>query len=124
MKKALTRIFVVVLLLALALGSYFVFGNYSTGYRTGHVMKISKKGVVFKTWEGQLNVGGLQEGHGDEGVATTVWNFSVTDQSVLNNIESAVDSGKEVKLMYKEKFFQLNWRGDTKYFVYKVEPIN
>lgn len=113
----------VLLLLALAMGvgGYFVFGTYSNGYRAGNVMKLSKKGILFKTWEGELNVGGLQGGDGD--MATTVWKFSVTDPAVVKEIEKAVDEGTRVKLYYKEKYMQFAWRGDTKYIVYKVEKV-
>lgn len=124
MKKKIITFLVLIFLVAIAIGSYFVFGNYSSGYRTGTIMKISKKGVVFKTWEGQLNVGGLQNSdNNDGGVATTVWEFSVTKKEVLKEIEEAVDKGKKVKLYYNEKFYQFSWRGDTKYFVYDVEEL-
>ena len=84
-------------------------------------MKVSKKGVVFKTWEGQLNVGGLQGGESAGDVATTVWNFSVTNEAIVEDIEQAVDAGTKVKLHYREKYMQFDFRGDTKYIVYKVE---
>ncbi len=123
MKKKVIGIISLILLIGLAVGTYFVIGNYSSGYRTGRIMKISKKGVMFKTYEGQLNVGGLDSG-GDDGVATTVWEFSVTDEGVLKDIEEAVDNGRDVKLYYNEKFYQFDFRGDTKYFVYKVAEID
>ncbi|MCS7017971.1 MAG: hypothetical protein RMJ87_01890 [Cytophagales bacterium] len=49
-----------ILVLALIGGVWFAyFASYSEGYRVGKVMKISRKGVLFKTWEGQLNVEGI-----------------------------------------------------------------
>ncbi|MEM9991973.1 MAG: hypothetical protein AAF738_09420, partial [Bacteroidota bacterium] len=116
-------IFAVLLLVGIGGGTYFVFGNYSKGYRTGTVMKLSKKGAIFKTWEGQLNVGGLQDADGD-GMSTTVWDFSVRDERVIGDIEAAVDHGKRVKLRYNEKFYKLDYFGDTKYFVYAVEEVD
>ena len=123
MKRKLIFGFLLFLLLAIGIGAYFVFGNYSEGYRTGTVMKLSKKGAIIKTWEGQLNVGGLQDGDGD-GMSTTVWDFSVRDKDVLSDLEDAVDHGKRVKLRYEEKFYQLGFLGDTKYFVYEVEEVD
>lgn len=118
------KIFVFVLLLiVIGVGSFFVFGTYSLGYRAGNVMKVSKKGVVFKTWEGQLNVGGLQGGETASDVATTVWDFSLTNEAVVEDIEAAVDEGTRVKLHYREKYMQFDFRGDTKYIVYKVEKV-
>lgn len=121
--KKLRVVLLIVLLVGIAAGSYFVFGSYSSGYRAGNVMKISKKGIIFKTWEGQLNVGGFQDGGANGDMATTVWEFSVLNKQVLSDIEKAVDSGHKVKLHYEEKFFQLDILGDTKYFVTKVEEV-
>ncbi len=123
MKRKLIFGFLLLLLLGIGIGSYFVFGNYSTGYRTGTVMKLSKKGAIIKTWEGQLNVGGLQDGDGD-GMSTTVWDFSVREDEVMDDLEAAVDHGKRVKLRYHEKFYKLSFFGDTKYFVYEVEEVD
>jgi hypothetical protein len=42
-----------------AFGAFMFFANYSEGVRSGVLMKISKKAYVFKTHEGQLNIGGF-----------------------------------------------------------------
>lgn len=110
------------LLLAIAGGSYYLFGSYSTGFRSGQVMKISKKGVIVKTWEGQLNMGGIMGGN--EGDLTNVWEFSVRDDAVIRDLEAAVDRGERVKLYYREKFVRISLLGDTKYFVTKVAPVD
>ncbi|MFT4759744.1 MAG: hypothetical protein ACI9XO_000674 [Paraglaciecola sp.] len=126
-KKIISRLKiggVILILLLIAVASYFVFGSYSEGYRAGNVMKLSKKGLVFKTWEGELNVGGFSDGGGDGDMATTVWSFSVEDETVVKEIEKAVDEGSKVKLRYVEKYFQLDFCGDTKYFVTKVEQVD
>ena len=57
MKKAL---FIGVTIIILAFASYFAFVYYvpySEGVRSGELIKISHKGVVFKTWEGELSQG-------------------------------------------------------------------
>ena len=108
--------------LVLLIISYFIFGSYSSGYRAGKIMKLSNKGVLFKTYEGQLDIGGL-ESSGSDGAATTVWAFSVKDHNVVENINNAVDNNWRVKLYYKEKYYKLFFFGDTKHFVYKVEKI-
>ncbi len=109
------------LLIGLGIYALSVFATYSQGYRAGTVIKMSKKGILFKTNEGQLNTGG---GFGSDGdMTSSIWHFSVANsqKDVLKSIEDAVDGGYRVKLHYKEKFFKHSWRGDTKYFVYKVE---
>lgn len=106
------------MLLAILGGSVAIFANFSDGYRVGRVIKLSRKGYVFKTWEGQLNLEALSQ---DEGI----WEFSVErgDDEIRNQIDEAVEEGYRVKLYYKEKYFQFDWRGKTKYFIYNVEKI-
>ena len=99
------------------------YANYSTGYRAGVPIKMSHKGTLFKTYEGEMNIGGLTTSA--DGVIPTSWEFSVakSDDEIRQQIEHAIDNGKRVKLFYKEKYMRLFWRGDTKYFVYKVEEV-
>ncbi|MBI3142676.1 MAG: 6-phosphogluconate dehydrogenase [Bacteroidetes bacterium] len=96
--------------------------NYSDGFRSGTVAKLSHKGMIFKTYEGQLLSGGLVAG-GEGDVASNLWDFSVErgEKQVLADLEKAVDERYPVKLRYKEKYYKFFWRGDTKYFVYQVE---
>jgi len=117
--KILKRTGLVLLLLAILGGSVAIFANYSDGYRVGRIIKLSRKGYVFKTWEGQLNLEALSQ---DEGI----WEFSVHrgDDEIRDQIDQAVQEGYRVKLYYKEKFFQFDWRGKTKYFIYAVEEID
>ena len=124
MKRKLILGSLTILVLALAVSSFFVFGTYSEGYRAGTIMKLSTKGYIFKTLEGQLNMGGMAGSDGGD-VATTTWAFSVDkgNEQVVSTMENAVDNGARVKLFYKEKYFQFDWRGETKYFVYKVEEV-
>ncbi len=109
---------VIIGLLALFL-AFAHMANYSDGYRAGTIVKMSHKGWLFKTYEGQLQTGSVQSG------AATVWEFSVapSNKEVLAQIETAVDKGHRVKLYYAEKIVRLPWRGDTRHFVYKVEEL-
>ena len=103
---------------------FLYYANYSSGYRAGVATKISKKGVIFKTYEGTLNVGGLTST--SDGTMPTTWDYSVkgSEKEVLEKIDQAIQSSKRVKLMYEEKYVKLFWRGDTKYFVYDVQLID
>lgn len=130
--RSFKRIFMIGLVLTLLVGGLgmgatdlFVRSfNFSDGYRVGTIVKLSKKGVLFKTYEGQLNLGGVDAD--GEGGFSPIWNFSVYqgDDEVRTAISNAVDNEERVKLFYQEKFFSLSWRGDTKYFVYKVESAD
>jgi len=117
-------IFLVVFLLIVGGVLYYItFGYYSDGTRVGSLVKLSRKGYVFKTYEGQLMVGGMSDGTGT--FNSTTWDFSVDDdnRSVVEALEYSQKTGQRVSLHYEEKFFQLPWNGDTKYFVIAVELI-
>lgn len=112
MRKVLVGVIVgAVLLLGLYFaGVYYI--NYSEGYRAGELVKISHKGVVFKTWEGKLS-----QGISDE----LQFEFSVEEKKTAV-IEALKDyQGKKVKVTYIERFGTFPWMGDTKYYVTKVE---
>ncbi len=116
MKAILTKIGIGLLILIFAVFLFFYFANYSTGTRAGVVMKISKKGVLFKTQEGMLDVGTIND----------PWNFSVasSQDDVLATLNEVQKTGERVQLHYQEKYVQLFWRGDTKYFVVRVEKMS
>lgn len=111
------------LLILFGIFYYLTFGYYSEGKRGGFVVKLSKKGYVFKTYEGVLNVGGLYEGGGT--LNATQWEFSVdgSDKEPIAKIEEAIKTGSRVSLTYEEKFFVLPWVGDTKNLVTNVEIL-
>ena len=96
--------------------------TYSEGTRAGQLIKITKKGFVFKTNEGELNMGGLRVGSANDGLEGNLWQFSVLDENVLNLLEAS--EGKRVKLSYKERFKSMPWQGDTNYFIVAVEVID
>jgi hypothetical protein len=111
-----------VVLIGLIIGSIFLFGNYSDGQRVGQVVKFSRKGVLIKTWEGQVNVGGFaKDAEGD--ISPNVWSFSVYpgDKEIQDAIYKSMEKGSKVRLFYKEKFVRIGLLGDTKYFITKVE---
>jgi len=124
MKRFLTITGVVLFLLALLFFAIAYNVNYSKGFRSGTIVKLSEKGFLFKTHEGQLLSGGLSTSEGGD-LTSTLWDFSVerADTDVLEAIELAVDGRYPVKLRYHEKWFTFFWRGETKYFVYEVERV-
>lgn len=90
--------------------------NLSDGTRTGVLFKISKKGVFFKTYEGQIHLGGSNIMSNQ-----SVWDFSAKDESVYGEIQKF--EGKNVKLHYKQLVDPFPWQGDTEYIVYKAEAV-
>ncbi len=102
---------------------YVSFGSYSEGRRAGFVLKMSKKGYVFKTYEGELRIGGLYDGEGV--MNATEWAFSVSSKNkeAIQKLEEAIATGQRASLTYEEKFFVLPWNGDTKFFITNVEVL-
>lgn len=105
--------------------------DYSQGSRTGTVIKFSKKGLMFKTWEGSMNLGGLRTT--DDGVVANTFEFSIDPTSyhhedqpmLIKEIQLALDSGYPIELYYNQEY-NTNWfssRGSTNYFPYKVRRM-
>ena len=100
--------------------------NYSNGEKTGLVTKMQRQGIVWKSWEGHLNL--TQTGMNSTSAAP--WDFSLDndafDPSVLATLDSAADNGWLVRLTYHETFGK-NWfsnRGHTDFFVTKVTVVS
>lgn len=104
----------------LAVIGFFLWGayTYSEGTRAGDLIKISKKGYVFKTHEGQLKLGGIDLENTEEGLSDT-WSFSVTDHGIVDKLEKL--QGQKVVLRYKEINYSMPWQGDTNYYIIAVE---
>lgn len=94
-----------------------IFGVYSKGVRAGTLDKFSKKGVVFKTWEGELRIGT------EDRINPQSFVFSVNDneKEVIQKLQDY--NGRQVKLYYKQKYWVFPWLGDSEYFIYKVDLV-
>jgi hypothetical protein len=102
-------------ILVLSAVGYFTFlyyATYSEGVRSGELIKFSNKGMVFKTYEGELSQGisGAQ-----------IFSFSVldSDEKVITELKAL--EGHYVKLTYIERYKTFPWWGDSKYFVTEVK---
>nr|WP_299344413.1 6-phosphogluconate dehydrogenase [Allomuricauda sp.] len=107
-------LFIFISAVILGIAAYFAFIYYvpfSEGYRSGELIKFSRKGVLVKTWEGEISQGisGAQ-----------IFKFSVQDneQKVIEKLKDF--QGKYVKVTYKERYATFFWLGDTKYFIIEV----
>jgi hypothetical protein len=94
--------------------------TYSEGNRAGRLIKFSHKGYLFKTYEGEMNLGGINSVNGGV-LVNNMWLFSVTDNAVADSLSKL--EGKDISLHYKEKMATLPWRGDTKYIVDRVMEV-
>ena len=112
---------IVVAVLLLTLGGYFAYTQYtySEGTRAGILMKFSTKGYLFKTHEGQLNLGGVSAQNNT--IINNFWDFSVKDETIAKELEGL--EGKKVQLHYNQIMHQFFWQGETAYFVDEVKVI-
>lgn len=96
---------------------YYFYRDYtvSEGTRTGLLFKISKKGKVFKTYEGQIQLAGATIMNKE-----STFEFS-TEESVYQSLQML--EGKNVRLHYREKVDAFPWQGDTNYIVYQAEEV-
>ena len=113
----LKRIFLTLLVLALLLAAYFAVvlnWSYSSGERAGWIQKLSDKGWICKTWEGELALVSLP------GTATVEkFVFTVRDDATAAELTKAM--GKRVSLHYEQKVgLPTSCFGDTRYYVTKV----
>lgn len=111
----------VLLALFLTFLLYLIFADYSEGTRTGYVTKISRKGYIFKTYEGEMNFGFFGGSVNNGKPSETIWYFSVSNANVAKDVENASKAGHKVTLHYKQKYVKIALRGETEYLVYKVE---
>lgn len=121
--RKVKRFFLWLLAISLVIGLLFVWvagWTFSDGTRAGELIKVSKKGVVFKTYEGQINLGGFQ-GDSGSGIVGNIWEFSTTNKEVYQRLQEL--EGKKVKLHYRQRYKPLPWQGKTEYFVDEVNII-
>ncbi|MFZ4465355.1 MAG: hypothetical protein ACOYN5_16025 [Bacteroidales bacterium] len=117
------RIFVIVLfILAGLVFSFLYFGVYESGVMAGKVLRITEKGVVFKTFEGKLNLETFGALKGASPIAES-FDFSVekSNTEVIDALQKVALSGERVNLHFKKRYIRVPWRGETKYFATEVE---
>lgn len=116
------NILIVILLILAAATVFMYYGIYDEGVRAGTVVRVSKKGMVFKTYEGQLNLQSFGALKNSSPFAET-FDFSIekTRSDVVRELEAVALSGQRVNLHYIKRYVRFPWRGDTKYFITEVE---
>ena len=110
----------ILLVSAIALFSLYVYvalnWSYSSGERAGFLQKVSNKGWICKTWEGELSLVAMP------GAAPEKFLFTVRDEVIAQKVSAA--AGKRVTLNYEQhKGLPSSCFGDTDYFVVDVKEI-
>jgi hypothetical protein len=87
--------------------------SYSEGERAGYLQKLSHKGWLCKTWEGEILLSSMP------GAIPERFSFTVRDPAIVKQLQDAM--GKRVQISYSQhKGIPTTCFGETEYFVDKV----
>lgn len=113
---------ILTILLSLLLAGIVVFAlyiwmalnwSYSQGERAGYLQKLSHKGWLCKTWEGEILLSSMP------GAIPERFAFTVRDPAVVTQLQQAM--GQRVQITYSQhKGLPTTCFGETDYFVDKV----
>ncbi len=113
--KKVLRYFLIVLILFFSGFCYWkYYFTYSDGFRSGLLQKMSHKGNIFKTYEGELVMSSIIT-KSNVGIASEKFLFSVANDSLAKAMQNL--EGKAVRLHYTQKNGTLPWRGESDYIV-------
>ncbi len=120
MKSKILRFLLIVLIALLLLSGGWLWltlnWSYSQGERAGYVQKLSKKGWLCKTWEGEIAMVTMP------GAIPEKFDFTVRDEAVAQRINLL--AGKRVVLNYEQhRFIPSSCFGETEYFVASVREV-
>jgi len=123
--KKIMKIFLFsVLIIGAAVFSFMYWATYESGVMAGKVLRISEKGVAFKTYEGKINLETFGALKGTSPIAES-FDFSVerSEKELIKELEQVALSGERVNLYFVKRYVAFPWRGDTKYFATRVERL-
>ena len=119
--RTFLKYFILLIAIPVALFSLYIWASltwvYSSGERAGYVQKLSQKGWVCKTYEGELILVSMP------GTQAEKFFFTVRDKAVAKRINETV--GQRVRLVYEEhKGLPTTCFGETSYFVHDVQLLD
>jgi hypothetical protein len=119
-KRSLAPRLLLALLAVAALAAAYTWGaytwSYSEGERAGWVQKLSRRGWVCKTWEGELSMVAMP------GAMPEKFQFTVRSEAVAARINQSM--GKRVALVYEQHVgLPSSCFGDTEYFITRVDVV-
>lgn len=120
--KIIKRIFLFALVIGIAIMSFMYWGVYERGLMAGKVLRISEKGMIFKTFEGKITLETFGALKGVSPIAET-FDFSVekSEKEVIEELQKVSLTGNRVNLHFVKRYMRFPWRGETKYFITRVE---
>ncbi|MBS1681027.1 MAG: hypothetical protein JST48_04890 [Bacteroidetes bacterium] len=121
-KKIVKRIIIFAVIIGIAVFAFLYWGVYERGVMAGKILRITEKGILFKTYEGKLNLETFGALKGASPIAES-FDFSVESDQValIKELEQIALSGERVNLKFVKRYTTFPWRGETKYFVVEIE---
>jgi hypothetical protein len=122
MVRRLKKIFYLFIFILVLFSVGFVFWKYfytySEGYRAGMLQKFSSKGIIFKTYEGEMILSSVSSNK-DVALASEKFLFTLTNKTLIRQFDTL--QGENVIVHYKQKNGTIFWRGDSEYLVDSVK---
>jgi hypothetical protein len=119
--KSIRRIFFLIIVFFILFVSVFIYWKYyftySDGSRAGLLQKLSRKGTIFKTYEGEMILSSVQSNN-NVPLASEKFFFSVSDKRVADQLNKL--QGEFIVVYYREMNGTLPWRGESAYVVDSV----
>ncbi len=96
--------------------------NPCEGRKIGYIVKLAEEGVLFKTTEGELVRGGLQDGTGTLGGS---FNFVIKEYETKKLAEYYMRNNIEVIISYKIPMLGIKTQFESEpNFVYDIKPVS
>jgi hypothetical protein len=123
-KKIVKLVSISLLVIAIGVFAFLYWATYEEGVMAGKVLRISEKGMLFKTYEGKINLETFGALRGASPIAES-FDFSVykSENELIEELRKVSLSGERVNLYFEKHYLTFPWRGDTKYFATRVERL-
>lgn len=115
MAKWIVSAVLIVLLVVSGIIFFNYFWLFGEGVKGGNLIDLRKKGYIFKTYEGEVNLEKFVQ------ASEKTWYFSVEDPRIADSLMKC--TGREVSVHYKEYKNPVIWRGMQKYIVDSIISV-
>jgi len=121
-RKIIRIILITIVVVGVIVFSFMYWGTYDSGVMAGKILRISERGVIFKTYEGKINLETFGALRGASPIAES-FDFSVEkgETELIKELQTVALSGERVNLYFKKRYARFPWRGETKYFATRIE---
>jgi hypothetical protein len=123
-KRVLKILIITLVIVGVLVFSFLYWATYEEGVMAGKVLRVSQKGMMFKTYEGKINLETFGALKGTSPIAES-FDFSVykSDKDLIQELQQVSLSGERVNLYFEKHYVTFPWRGDTKYFATRIERL-